>query len=195
MMNSPRFISDKDLQYLRDYCKYKIGKNVKIANSCSIYCKELEIGDNSLISDYTLLTGTIKMGKFCHIAHYTHISGSEGEVKLADYVGIGSRCSIYTANDDYLGNSLYTPCPDKYCARTYGRVTMEKFVMLGWGSFVFPSSYLEEGAHFGFSSKIRGRYPGYALYTSYGNEKAKFNKQLPKYIMADVAKKLEENLK
>jgi len=173
MINN-RFCNDEELQKLRDFYQYKIGKNVKIAINCTLKCEELEIGDNTLISDYALLTGKIKMGKYCHIAHYTHISGSQAEVELADYVGIGSRCSIYTANDDYLGNSLYTPCPDKYCARTYGKVTMEKFVMLGWGSFVFPDSYLEEGAHFGFSSKIRGRYPGYALYTSYGNEKAKF---------------------
>jgi len=78
MMNNPRFCNDDKLQKLRDYYGYKIGKNVKIANTASIDCYPLTIGDNSLISDYTLLTGEIKMGKYCHIAHYTHISGSGG---------------------------------------------------------------------------------------------------------------------
>ena len=52
-----------------------IGKNVKISTKTSIYEPEkMEIGDNSRIDDFCLLSGKISIGKFVHIVPYCNLA-------------------------------------------------------------------------------------------------------------------------
>ena len=44
-----------------------LGKNVKVSDKASIYnYDQIEIGDNSRIDDFCILSGNIKIGKYCH---------------------------------------------------------------------------------------------------------------------------------
>jgi galactoside O-acetyltransferase len=188
-----RFLTDEGIEYLRRHHDYKIGKGVKIARSAIIDCKELEIGDNCMISDYAILTGNVHMGNYCHVAHYAHISGSGSDVIMGDHVGIGSRSTIYTADDDYSGNALYTPCPEMYCNKIKGNVIIGDFVMLGWGCTVFPNTQIDHGAHFGRGCMLKGVYQGYGLYVTQVDGKAQFIKDIPRGIMNKMRDRLNES--
>jgi UDP-3-O-[3-hydroxymyristoyl] glucosamine N-acyltransferase len=45
-----------------------VGKNVKISDKASIYnCDQIEIGDNSRVDDFCIISGKIKIGRNVHI--------------------------------------------------------------------------------------------------------------------------------
>ena len=53
-----------------------LGKNVKISTKASVYnCEQMEIGDNSRIDDFCVLSGKIKIGKFVHVAPFCLLAG------------------------------------------------------------------------------------------------------------------------
>jgi len=157
------------------------GKNVKIHATAVIRNPELvSIGDNSIISDYALITGEVEIGKWCHIAHYTHLSGKK-KITLGDFVGISARCSFYTSNDSFRGDSFWTPAPDGYRNPDSRPITIGNQVMFGCNCLVMPGVYVSEGVIFGARSFIKGRYFGDALFCSDGNHKAEFVKDLPDF--------------
>lgn len=61
----------------------KLGENVKISDKASIYNPEtIEIGNNSRIDDFCLLSGKIIIGKNVHVAAYCNIAGGLDGVVL-----------------------------------------------------------------------------------------------------------------
>lgn len=67
----------------------KIGKNVKISSKASFYdCGEIEIGDNSRIDDYCLVSGRVFIGKNCHIAAFCNLAGGEKGIFIDDFAGV-----------------------------------------------------------------------------------------------------------
>ena len=53
-----------------------IGKNVKISNKASIYNNnKIEIGDNSRIDDFCVVSGKTKIGRNVHIAPHCLVAG------------------------------------------------------------------------------------------------------------------------
>ena len=56
----------------------KLGRNVKISDKASIYdADKMEIGDNSRIDDFCVVSGNILIGKFVHIAPMCLVAGGE----------------------------------------------------------------------------------------------------------------------
>ncbi|MFH1445178.1 MAG: acyltransferase [Nanoarchaeota archaeon] len=89
---------------------YKIGKNVKIARTAKILCKELEVGDNSRISDGVFIGALkkVKVGEFSEISQNVMIDGD-------NVLEIGDNC--------FIGKSYHINVRDK--------VTIEDNVALG----------------------------------------------------------------
>jgi len=45
-----------------------IGSNVKISDKACLYeAEKMEIGDNSRIDDFCVISGKVVLGKYCHI--------------------------------------------------------------------------------------------------------------------------------
>ena len=87
-----------------------LGKNVKVSDKASIYNPELiEIGDNSRIDDFCVVSGRVVVGRYCHIAPMCLIAGGEPGIVLADFCGMAYGAKIFAQSDDYSGLSLTNP--------------------------------------------------------------------------------------
>lgn len=135
-----------------------IGKNVQISRKCSIYMPEkISIGNNVRIDDFCCLIGGkqgIKIGSNIHIALFCLILGNAG-VELKDFSGLSSRVSIYSANDDYSGDSLTNPTiPICYKKIFQGPVILNKHVAIGTNATILPNVTIGEGCAVGAYSLV-----------------------------------------
>lgn len=125
-----------------------LGENVKLSKLASIYnAKNIEIGDNSRIDDFCVLSageGGISIGRYVHIAVYTSIMGT-GRVIMEDFTGLSSKCALYSSNDDYSGEFMTNPTvPSKYTNVSHAPVTIKKHSLVGVGSIILPGVTIEE---------------------------------------------------
>lgn len=163
-MNS--FFSQDELESLGfDY----VGRNVKISKKCSIYNpSKIRIGDNTRIDDYCVISAGnegISIGKNVHIAVYCSLIGN-GEILLEDYVGLSSRVSIYSSNDDYSGEFMTNPTVSKeFTNVTSGKVILKKHSIIGSGAVLLPNIILEEGVCIGALSLVNRSCESFKIYS------------------------------
>lgn len=154
-----RFYSPGQLKVMSTLSRgaYKFGKDVKIASNTIIDCKELEVGNNTIISDYTILTGKIKIGNHCHIAHKVHLSGHYN-ISIADHCTIGANTTIYTESDDHKSQALIGPqIPEKYRSCYRGSVNLSNFCAIGSYCIIMPGTIMMEGSMLRIRSNLIGQ--------------------------------------
>ena len=120
------FYNDIELKGLglRNY-----GKNVLISRNACIYGAEnIEIGDNTRIDDFCVLSGKISLGANIHIAPFCLLAGGKKGIVIKDFSGLSSRVSLYAASDDYSGKSLTNPTIDE----KYKKVVSKKVQYVYW---------------------------------------------------------------
>jgi acetyltransferase-like isoleucine patch superfamily enzyme len=160
-MNSDNIFFDiSKLKYLGE--NVIIGKTVRIRHP-----EKVEVGDNSIIDDFTYISTELKMGKSCHIAAGVNISGGGGRVILGDYVAISAGCSLHAATSDYISASLdYPSVPDDLKFGGYiDDIEMRDFVLLGAHTVVLPGVILPEGFASAAKTVIRNKkYEEWSLY-------------------------------
>lgn len=129
--------------------------NILISKKASLYgIENMKIGSNVRIDDFCILSGKITIGRYVHIAAYTALYGGN-EIYIEDFANISSRVSVYSVNDDYLGESLSNPMiPDQYKKVKSAPVHIGKHVIIGSTSVVLPGVKLGEGSAFGSFSFI-----------------------------------------
>lgn len=134
----------------------KIGINVKISEKASIYnADKIEIGDNSRIDDFCMLSGSITIGRNVHIAAFCNIAGGEPGIVLNDFSGLAYGCQIFSQSDDYSGKTLTNPTvPKKYKNEHFAAVTLGRHVIIGTNSVVLPGVTIAEGCSVGAMSMI-----------------------------------------
>ena len=134
----------------------KLGKNVKISKDARLYNPELmEIGDNSRIDDFCVLSGKIIIGKNVHIAANCLLSGGSEGIYLYDFSGLAYCSCVFSRSDDYSGKTLTNPTiPKKYQENIDKKVTLEKHVIIGARSVVFPGVTIKEGSALGANSML-----------------------------------------
>ncbi len=166
-----RFYTQEDL-YTMGF--KNLGQNVLIAKSCTIDDpRKISIGDHVRIDDFSILTGTIDIGDWTHIAHYVHLSGYAGII-IGAHCGIGARTTIYTTAEPFDGSTLAGPTyPEKDRVLNAHEIIIRNLVIIGINSVMFPGSgmnptYISEGAVFHTRSLIIGRYFGMAEFASTG---------------------------
>ena len=136
----------------------KIGENVKISKKTSFYgISRISIGNNVRIDDFCVLSagkGGIEIGNYVHIAIFSSLQG-EGKITLEDFVGISSRVSIFSSNDDYFGEFMSNPTvPSKFTSVTNSPVTLKKHVLVGSGAVLLPGIIVNTGAVIGALSLV-----------------------------------------
>ena len=133
-----------------------VGKDVHISRKTSIYTPEkMTIGNHVRIDDFCILSGYLELGNYIHIAAYCALHGGNEGIFLADYVGLSSRCTIFTTSDDYSGGAMTNPTvPEKYLNANVNPVHIDKHVILGSSSVILPGITLGEGCSFGSFSFI-----------------------------------------
>jgi len=135
----------------------KLGKNVKISTKASIYNPEMmEIGNNSRIDDFCILSGKVTIGRNVHIAPFCLVAGAQEGVVLEDFSGLAYGVIVFTRSDDYSGETLSGPTvPLKYRYLTVKKnIIIKKYSIVGTKSVIFPGVILEEGTTIGAMSLV-----------------------------------------
>ena len=90
--------------------------NVKISKKASIYnVEQTEIGDDSRIDDFCVVSGKVTIGKNVHIAPFCLVAGGEQGIIMEDFSGLSYHVQVFTQSDDYSGKTMTNPTvPAKY---------------------------------------------------------------------------------
>ena len=133
-----------------------IGKNVKISDKASIYNHDqIEIGDNSRIGDFCVVSGKIKIGRNVHITPNCLVAGGIQGIIFEDFTTIAYGVQIFTQSDDYSGKTMCnSTIPKKYKEEIFKNVLLKKHTIIGAGSIVMPGVILEEGTSIGAMSLV-----------------------------------------
>lgn len=143
-----------------------LGKNVKISTRAAIYRPhEMDIGDNSRIDDFCLLSGKIYIGRNVHLAAYSNVSAGECSVIFNDFSGLAYGCHIFTGSDDYSGKTLTNPTvPIKYKGLVEANVILGKHVIVGTNSVIFPGVHVAEGCSIGALTMVTKNTEPWSIY-------------------------------
>lgn len=144
----------------------KLGKNVIISEKASIYNPELiEIGDNSRIDDFCVLSGSITIGRHVHLAVFNNIAGGEPGIKFEDFSGLAYGCHLFSQSDDYSGKSMTNPTvSDNFKNETKKPICIGKHCIVGAGSVIVPGVILGEGTAVGSLSLVTKSTEPWSIY-------------------------------
>lgn len=143
-----------------------LGKNVKVSDKASIYnSSQIEIGDNSRIDDFCVISGNIKIGRNVHITPMCLIAGGEKGIILEDFTTISYGVQIFTQSDDYSGKTMTnSTIPVKFKKEFKKEICIKKFSIVGAGSIILPGIVLEEGTSVGAMSLVRKSTEPWSIY-------------------------------
>jgi galactoside O-acetyltransferase len=155
-------------RHLRQVGFKSLGRNIRIANTCTILGVEnIEIGSNVRIDGYTSIIavgGHVRIGSYIHIAAYCNLAGGDG-IEMHDFSGLSQGVKIYSRTDDYSGNSMTNPTvPAELSGPKRGAVTLGRHVIIGAGSVILPDLMIGEGAAVGALSLVTKSLDAWGVY-------------------------------
>ena len=144
----------------------RIGDNVRISDKASIHdCGQIEIGDNSRIDDFCVVSGKVSIGRNVHIAVFCNVAGGEMGIELADFSGLAYRCTVFSQSDDYSGLTLTNPTvPDEYKKESKAAVRIGRHCIVGTGSIILPGVDMADGCSLGAMSMLTKSTEGWGVY-------------------------------
>ena len=144
----------------------KLGRNVKISDRAAVHNPEsIEIGDNSRIDDFCVLSGKITIGRNVHIAVFCNLAGGEMGITMRDFSGLAYGVNVFSQSDDYTGRTLTNPTvPDEYKNEVKKAVLLEKHTIVGASSIIFPGVVLKEGTSVGAMSMVTKTTEPWSIY-------------------------------
>jgi acetyltransferase-like isoleucine patch superfamily enzyme len=143
-----------------------IGVNVKVSDKASIYNPEkIQLGDNSRIDDFCVISGMVSLGRNVHIAPHCLVAGGEKGIVLSDFSGLAYFVQIFTQSDDYTGLTLTNPTvPAKYKKEKKAAIYIGRHVIIGAGSIVFPGVNLADGCSVGAMTLVNRSTEPWGIY-------------------------------
>jgi acetyltransferase-like isoleucine patch superfamily enzyme len=156
-----------------------IGKNIKISDKASIYNHDqIEIGDNSRIDDFCVISGKIKIGKNVHITPMCLVAGGEKGIIFEDFVALAYGSQVFTQSDDYSGETMTnSTVPLKYKDETKAKVVLGKHSIVGAGSIIMPGVMMAEGTSIGAMSLVRKSTEEWSIYVGNPAKRLKARKK------------------
>jgi galactoside O-acetyltransferase len=153
---------------LSDYGFLSLGRNVRISSDARIYGEQnISIGNDVRIDDFTILSaanGFIEIGNHVFIARGCHLSGTMG-IRIHDFVTLAGNVTVYSASDDYSGETLTGQAISPEFTRLQGGlVEMHKHVILGTGTTVIGPACLSEGSGTGAMTLVLSNLNPWSLY-------------------------------
>lgn len=147
------YLSSKELS---SYGFKKLGKRVLVSDKVSIYnTNEIEIGDDSRIDDFCVVSGKIKIGKNVHITPGCLVAGGTEGIVFEDFTTLAYHVQVFTQSDDYSGETMTNSTVDvKYKNECKKPVWIQKHSIVGAGSVVMPGVTLAEGTSIGAMSLV-----------------------------------------
>jgi acetyltransferase-like isoleucine patch superfamily enzyme len=128
-----------------------LGRDVKISDKASIYNAELmDIGDYSRVDDFCILSGKVSLGRYCHVTPMCLIAGGQPGVELKDFCTLAYGVKVFAQSDDYSGETMVSSLvPRKYKRERFASVLLERQVIVGANSVIFPGVTVAEGCAIG----------------------------------------------
>lgn len=156
-----------------------LGKNVKISDKASIYDADMiEIGNNSRIDDFCIVSGKVEFGDYCHITPMCLIAGGQEGVFFSDFCTLAYGVKIFSQSDDYSGETMANSLiPEKYKNEYKERVCLERHVIIGAGSIIMPGITLTEGCSVGAMSIVTKSTEPWGVYVGIPAKRIKNRKQ------------------
>lgn len=156
-----------------------LGKNVKISDKASIYnANEIEIGDNSRIDDFCIISGNIKIGSYCHITPMCLLAGGEKGIELNDFCTLAYGVKIFSQSDDYSGETMVNSLVSKkFKNEKKEKVTLERQVIVGAGSMIMPGVTVAQGCSIGAMTLVNKSTKPWGIYLGIPAKKVKNRKQ------------------
>lgn len=163
------------------------GRNVKISDKVSFYnCNQIEIGDNSRIDDFCVVSGLIKIGRNVHITIFCNIAGGIFGVYIDDYATIAYGCHIFSQSDDYSGASMTnSTIPQRYKNEKKEAVRIGKFCIIGARSIILPGVIVAEGCSIGAMSLVNRSTDPWGIYFGIPSVRHKDKARMPLLIVTE----------
>lgn len=163
-----------------------IGKTVRIRNPKNVF-----IGDNCIIDDFTYISSHLHLGNYSHISSHVNISGSSGKLTTGQFCGIGAFNSIHCATSDFLKATLDMPSvpKDMRFGGFIEEITFNDYIQFGSHTSVLPGVKLPDGVATASQTVLRKKkYEEWTLYS--GNNAKKIIKRDNSEIKSQILKKI-----
>lgn len=167
-----------------------LGVNVLISDKASIYnADQIEIGDNSRIDDFCVVSGKVVLGKFNHVTPMCLIAGGEPGIYFEDFCTLAYGVKVFAQTDDYSGETMTNSLVcKKYKKEKFEKVSIGKHVIIGAGAIVFPGVNLAEGCSVGAMTLVNRSTDPWGIYL--GNPARRIKER--KKDLLDLEKKFLE---
>ena len=191
-MLQSRYLTEVEL---RDFGFKYIGRNVKISTDARIYGPEnISIGNHVRIDDFVILAaanGWITIGSYVFIARNSHLGGKLG-IEMHDFSSMAANTVIYSASDDYSGNSLTAQAvPQEFTNQIGGPVIIGKHVIIGSTCTITGPCNIGEGCSIGAMTLVNKDLQSWGIYIGIP---AKLLKERKKKLLSLEKKLLKEQL-
>lgn len=144
----------------------KLGKEVKISDKASIYnADQIEIGDYSRIDDFCVVSGSVKIGKYNHITPMCLVAGGTPGIVFEDFCTLAYGVKVFSQSDDYSGETLTNSLvPKKFKNEKFASVHLQRHVIVGAGSIIFPGVTISEGCSIGAMALVTKSTESWGIY-------------------------------
>lgn len=152
-----------------------IGNNVRVSDKASIYnCDQIEIGDNSRIDDFCVISGKVYIGRNVHITPMCLVAGGEKGIIFEDFTTIAYGVQVFTQSDDYSGKTMTnSTIPVAFKNEFKKEVVIQKHSIIGASSIIMPGCTLREGTSVGAMSLIMKDTESWSVYVGSPAKKLK----------------------
>ena len=151
---------------LRDVGFKQLGVGVQLSDKASFYGVEHQvIGDHVRVDDFCVVSGSVTLGRYVHLAVQTHLEGGTAGVTFGDFSGAAFACQIFAQSDDYSGEWLGGPLgPTEYRNVDQRPIKIGRYVMIGTMCAVLPGVTIAEGCAFSAMSLVNADTDEWGMY-------------------------------
>lgn len=156
-----------------------VGENVKVSDKASIYNPEtIVLGDHSRIDDFCVVSGKVSIGRYCHITPMCIVAGGSPGITLSDFCTLAYGVKVFAQSDDYSGITMVNSLvPNKFKKEYLAEVLLERQVIVGAGSIIFPGVTIREGCSIGAMTLVNKSTQPWGIYIGNPARRIKDRKQ------------------
>lgn len=143
------------------------GDNVIIGKTVRIRYPELvEIGDNTIIDDFTYISTQLKIERNVHIAAGCKlIGGPDSIVEFKEFSTLAPNVVLAAGSDDYISGIASPLVPSAYKGNVHiGAIKLCRHCVVGANSTILPDVTMHDGAAVGSHSLVKSDVPRWSLY-------------------------------